>query len=64
MYPTVQSEICQTRNPPKPMTCAVENGPEIVSYSYVRMGGFGPETAQNRPMLSSRPRHGWALTTV
>jgi hypothetical protein len=57
MNPTVQPEIRQTRNPSKPMTHTVENGPEIVCYSFVRLRGFGPETAQNRPMLSPSLRY-------
>jgi hypothetical protein len=57
MNPTVQPEIRQARNPLKPMIHTVENGPEILTSSFVRMGGIGPETAQNRPMLSHYVTH-------
>jgi hypothetical protein len=46
MNPTVQPEIRQARNPLKPMIHTVENGPEILTSSFVRMGDIGPETAR------------------
>jgi hypothetical protein len=50
--------------PPKPKLKVVGNGPIFFTHGYLRLDDFGPEPAQNRPMISPTLNSNKLINTI